>query len=231
MISSWVVAVMLAGAPGKAAVKEVPLTTIDAPFGHFGDVVVPEKGATPTTDLPVRFAPESCEPQIIRLAAQVTGAMAAIEQLTAWVKVNNLEGKLFSRKELLTESIALLTKSSLSANHSCTPLKTRDAFKLMAADAPAKFCAAELERSTGDFWLMADKKPAAVFNVMNGGTNVCRPRISTTLFDSKGKARLLIHLDWGGDTSFTVIGDRCQNLDFTFDTKQQTFTGKRISCK
>ena len=219
---------ILAAAPVKAP---APLTNISAPFGHYGDVVEPAKAEGAPVDLPVKFAPEKCEVQVILLAHHVSGAMRSIEQITAWLKANALENKLFSRKDTLLETIALLGKSTLSAQRACTEFKTRNGYAVTMTDAPAEFCDAPPGRATGDFWLMAGKKPAAVINIAQGAPNACKPRISTALFDSKAKVRLLVNLDWGGETSFTVIGDRCQNIDFTFDSATQEFVPKRISCK
>ncbi len=234
MVSQVMLSALVMAAPvGTAAAKPqaVTLTTLSAPFGHFGDVVQKETGSELTTDLPVRLKWASCEPQVVRLAAQVAGSIRAIEQLTQWLKDNKLEGTFFARKELLTESIALLSKSTLSADHACAPLKLGNGYALPMADAPKKLCAAPVDRSTGDYWLTADGKTAAVMQVSEGAPVVCKPRVSTLLFDSKGKARLRINLDWGGTTSFTLFGDRCQNLEFTFDAGQQAFVPKKTACK
>src|SRR5438270_560140 len=51
----------------------------------------------------------------------------------------------------------------------------------------------------------------------------CLPRFSVVLFDQSGIARFRLHADYGGTSSFSLLGDKCVGLDFTFDDSTQAF--------
>jgi hypothetical protein len=59
----------------------------------------------------------------------------------------------------------------------------------------------------------------------------CAVRVSTVFYDQTGKARLQVHNDLVGRESFTLLGDSCRNVDFTFDEKLNGYKARPTKCK
>jgi hypothetical protein len=57
------------------------------------------------------------------------------------------------------------------------------------------------------------------------------PRLSTVLFDARGAPRVRLHADWGGVLSTSLLGEKCQVVDYTFDSGKQVFVPAWKSCK
>ena len=55
--------------------------------------------------------------------------------------------------------------------------------------------------------------------------------LTAYLFDAKGVARVRLHADWGGAMSATLVGERCQLVDYVLDADKQVFTPAWKSCK
>ena len=210
-----------------------PLGEISAPFGHIGNVVdaLPQGGVSDSDKL---LAPkwEGCEPKGVYLMRFLGGASRALEQLQQSLdRSPGSEKKLFGRKAVLTEVMKLLGSSRFELKLGCAAGELGDGYKLELTAPPKKWCDAKADASEGEFWFFSKNKPAAVISVQKGGTDVCKPRLSTVLFDGKGAARVRLHADWGGAVSATLVGDRCQLVDYTLDTDKQAFLPVWKSCK
>ena len=123
-----------------------------------------------------------------------------------------------------------LSSARFEQKVSCTAAPLGEGFKLELSAPPKKWCDAK-DATEGEFWYFAGKSPSAVISVQKGGTDVCKPRLSTVLFDAKGVARVRLHADWGGALSATLVGDRCQLVDYTLDPDRQVFVPVWKSCK
>lgn len=223
-------ALILAAAPPP---PPPPLGEISAPFGHIGNVVdALPKGGVSDSDKVIAPRWEGCEPKGIYLMRFLGGASRALEQLQQSLdRSPGSEKKLFGRKAVLTEVMKLLSSSRFEQKLSCAPAELADGYRLELTVPPKKWCDAKADASEGEFWFFSKTRPAAVISAQKGGTDVCKPRLSTVLFDGKGVARVRMHADWGGAVSATLVGDRCQLVDYTLDTDKQVFLPVWKSCK
>lgn len=216
-----------------AAPPPAPPADITAPLGHIGNVVeAPPVGGLSESDRVVVPAWEGCEPKGVYLMRFMGGTARALEQFQQSLdRSPGAEKKLFGRKDVLGEVMKQLGTSKLEAKNACAAAKLADGFRLELTAAPKKWCDAKGDAQDGEFWFFASNKPAGVISVAKGGADVCKPRLSTVLFDAKGVARVRLHADWGGEMSATLLGDRCQIIDYAFDSGKQAFVGTWKSCK
>lgn len=206
---------------------------IPAPFGHYGSVVgkVPA-GGLPGNDKVLLPAWEGCDPQAIFVMRFFSGTARALEQLQQSLdRAPGVEKKLFGRVGTLGELMRSLGSSTFDARRDCTEPKLAEGFKLELTALPKKWCDAPATAQDGAFWYAANGKSVAVLNVAPGGEKACRPRLSAVLFDAKGVARLRVQADWAGEVSATLLGDRCQVLEYTLDREKQAMTPAWKSCK
>lgn len=206
---------------------------ISAPFGHIGNVVTPvPAGGIPGSDKVLLPAWEDCEPQAVWLMRFFSGTARALEQLQSSLdRAPGAEKRLFGRTGVLAELISRLGTAVFDARRDCSEPKLVDGFKLELTSPPKKWCDAPADAQDGAFWFSSLKKPAAVVQLSAGGEKACRPRLSAVLFDLKGVARLRFHADWGGEVSATLVGERCQNIEYSFDRDRQVFVPAWKSCK
>ncbi len=224
---SLCLSLLISAPPAPAPLPELP-----APLGHFGDVVSPPPaGAVPSTDKLVVPALEGCAPQAVSLMKFLGGDVRALEQLQDWLDKAGLEKKLFLKKGALGEVMRHLAQARFEPQKSCAALPVKDGFKLELAGAPKKLCPADAAQALGDFWFFTAGKPAAVVTVETGAPDACRLRMSSVLFDPKGAPRVRLHADWGAQMAVTLVGDRCQLVEFTFDKGKQAFTPALKTCK
>jgi hypothetical protein len=228
-MNSIFVSLLLAAAPAPAPA----LGEISTPLGHIGNVVdaLPKGGVSDSDKL---LAPkwEGCDAKGIYLMRFMGGAGRALEQLQQSLdRAAGSEKKLFGRKGVLTEVMKLLSASRFELKESCPAAPLADGFKLELTAPPKKWCDAKLDATEGEFWFFSGKSPAAVISVQKGGTDVCKPRLSTVLFDAKGMGRVRLHADWGGAISATLVGEKCQLVDYTLDVDKQVFVPVWKSCK
>lgn len=217
---------LVAAPPAPALLPELP-----APLGHLGNVIEPvPAGGVPDKTIVATFP--SCDPQAIFLLRALGGTARAVEQLQQWLDAApGLEKKLFARQGQLGDVVKHLADARLSAKRACTPPAVKEGFKLELVGAPKKLCPAPADATTGDFWFFTGETVAAVVNLLPGAPDACRPRLSVVLFDSKGQARVRLHADWGGVSSLTLVGDRCQSVDFVFSAEKQAFAPVLKTCK
>lgn len=222
-----VASLLLAAAPPPA------LGEISAPLGHIGNVVdVLPKGGESDTDKVVAPKWEGCEPKGVYLMRLMGGAGRVLEQLQQSLdRAPGAEKKLFGRKAVLTEVMKQLSTSKFEPKVGCAAPELAEGFKLELNGPPKKWCDAKSDASEGEFWSLSNGKPAAVIFVTKGGTDACKPRVSMVLFDAKGAGRVRVHADWGGAVSTTMVGERCQLVDYTLDAERQVFLPVWKSCK
>ena len=216
-----------------AAPPPPPLGEISAPLGHIGNVVdvLPKTGVSDSDKL---VAPkwEGCEPQGIYLMRFMGGAGRALEQLQQSLdRSPGSEKKLFGRKGVLTEVMKNLSTSKLEPKLSCPATPLAEGYKLELTAPPKKWCDAAADASEGEFWFFSGKSPAGVISVQKGAVELCKPRLSTVLFDAKGVGRVRLHADWGGAMMATLVGEKCQLVDYTLDAEKQAFMPAWKSCK
>ncbi len=221
-------ALILAAPPVAPALGE-----ISAPLGHIGNVVdALPKGGVSDSDKLVAPQWEGCEPKGIYLMRFMGGAGRALEQLQQSLdRAPGSEKKLFGRKSVLGEVMKQLSTSRFEQKLSCPAAPLEGGFKLELTATPKKWCDAKADATDGEFWFFSGKSAAAVISVQKGATDVCKPRLSTVLFDAKGVARVRLHADWGGEISATLVGERCQLVNYVLDPDRQVFTPAWKSCK
>lgn len=221
-------ALILAAPPAAPALGE-----ISAPLGHIGNVVdALPKGGISDSDKLVAPQWEGCEPKGIYLMRFMGGAGRALEQLQQSLdRAPGSEKKLFGRKSVLGEVMKQLSTSRFEPKVSCPAAPLADGFKLELTATPKTWCDAKGDATEGEFWFFSGKSAAAVISVQRGATDICKPRLSTVLYDAKGVGRVRLHADWGGAISVTLVGERCQRLDYVFDADRQVFLPSWKSCK
>ncbi len=224
-------ALALAVAAKPSAPPLPPLPDIEPPLGRFDAVAGPvPEGGVPDKTLVATF--EGCPPRAISLLRALSGTARAVEQLQLWLDATpGLERRLFQSREQLGEVIKQLADARLSLKRSCTAPPLADGFKLELASATPRLCPAPQGATTGDFWFFTKEQPAAVVDVQPGHANACDPKLSVVLFDAKGGARVRVHVDGAFAPSMTVVGDRSQCIEFSWDTQKQVFSPRAKSCK
>ncbi len=219
---------LLAAPPAPPTLGE-----ISTPLGHIGNVVdAPPVGGLSETDRVVLPVWEGCEAKGVYLMRLMGGTARALEQLQQSLdRAPGAEKKLFARKGVLTEVMKQLSTSRLEPKTACTASTLNDGFQLELTAAPRKWCDAKPEVQEGEFWFFSAGKPAGVISVQKGSPDACKPRLSTVLFDAKGAARVRVHADWGGAMGATLVGERCQVVDYALDPTKQAFVPSWKSCK
>ncbi len=219
---------LLAAAPpaGKEPVKPLPM--LPAPLGRFGNFVeAPPSGGLPADQKILVGKIDGCDrDQAFYLTRAVSGAMAVVQQVDTWIQQTpGLEKKLLTRAKL-AEVAQRVAASSAVETKLCEAPALADGHRLELTKSAGKTCPAGAGFRTGDFWWTKDGKATAVVALSNAAADAkdrCLPRLSVVLFDKAGIARIRVHADWNGASSLTVLGDRCQGLDFAFDAGAQAF--------
>lgn len=225
MLSLFVASVLVASPPA--------LGEISAPLGRIGNVVdrLPQGGVA-DSDKILRPTWGDCEPKAIYLMRFMGGTGRALEQFQQSLdRSPGSEKKLFGRKGVLSEVMKKLGSSRFDPQISCTPIALVDGYKVQLTAPPKKWCEGQVDSAEGEFWFFAAAKPQAVISVQHGETDACKPRLSAVFFDAKGAARLRLHADWGGEMSATLVGERCQVVEYTLDSARQVFVPVWKSCK
>lgn len=221
--------IALSAAPPPALPGEIM-----APLGHVGNVVdAPPKGGLSESDRVVLPKWELCEAKGVYLMRFLSGSSRALEQVQLSLdRVPGSEKTLFGKKKgALGEVMKQLSSSKFEAKVPCEPSPLVDGYKLELSGLPKKWCDAKPDAQEGEFWFFTRGKPAAVISVQKGATDVCKPRLSTVLFDGKGVGRLRLHADWGGAIETFLLGEKCQALEYTLDAEKQAFVPTWKSCK
>lgn len=208
---------------------------IPSPLGHIGNAVAPPPtGGAIETDRVVLPKWEGCEPQGVFLMRFLGGTTRALEQLQQSLdRAPGAEKKLFAaKKNVLGEVMRHLSASKFEPRRSCDATPVVQGFKLELTAPPKKFCDTKDDPQDGEFWFFTKGKPAAVVLVSKGADDhVCKPRVSTVLFDAKGVGRVWVHADWGGEMSATLSGEKCQVIDYALSKETGGFVATWNSCK
>jgi hypothetical protein len=224
---------VLHAAPAAPAPPPQP-AEIASPLGHIGNAVAaPPTGGTTDSDRVVLPTWEGCEPQGVFLMRFLGGTTRALEQLQQSLdRAPGAEKKLFAgKKNVLGEVMKNLSGSKFEPRRACEASAVKQGFKLELAAPPKKWCDTKDDPQDGEFWFFTKGKPAAVVLVSKGEKDVCKPRLSTVLFDAKGVGRVWLHADWGGEMSASLAGEKCQVLDYAFDKEKGGFVPTWNSCK
>jgi hypothetical protein len=243
MLSSLAI-VLLAAAPKAQAEKPVPpppppaalpaeLPEFRGDLPSLNDVArPPPKGGLVGGELTKVLFPEKCEAgTAVDLSRTLHVSMNTLEKVQAWLDATpGLEEKLFDSKGTLGEVARLVGGSKAVPEQRC-PLSTDEGWKLATSKVGTRPCERTAGR-LGDFWWFHADKPAGVVAVSPGKAgNNCAVRLSSMLFDQKGKTRLQVHNDLQAPPSFTLLGDWCRNVEFKFDEKLNGFKARPTKCK
>lgn len=230
MIASFVtVALVVAAAPA-------PLPPLPVPLGRLHDVLELENhtGAAASDEQAFVFEPVGCgHPVTINLSRLLGGTNHALGQLQDWLNLTTgLDRSLFGPTSRLTELVDRLSRAQYSAQKACAAPKPVGGYRLELMSAP-KLCAASGASRATEHWFVSDGKPFAAVVVSSAAPkahDACLPRLSLVLFDAQGAARLRYHADYAGAVSASLMGERCQQIDFTLDQKAQAFTAVKARC-
>lgn len=217
-MTAFILMAVVAAAPPAPALPDMP-----APLGRLSQVLDLPEGGVPAGEKLVEVQLPGCEKKTpINTTRFAAGAMYALQQLGEWLnKTKGLEDSLV-RKGALTEATVALSQSLASDVHACKPLPGT------VTQAP-KLCPGP---GASEVWMAVKEKPAAVVRwASSSGADKCLPKVSAVLFDNKGQARLRYDADFGAAVSATLVGDKCQNVVFTFDAETQVFHAARRGCK
>jgi hypothetical protein len=199
-----------------------PLPDVPAPLGRLDGVLVEKDTAPKLNEKIVSAQLKGCDhPVPLHVTRFVSGVMFALQQLLEWMaKTPGLEAQLYQRKGVLGEVLAGLGRSLPGEVHACKP---------MAKDAAAapKLCPGA---GADEAWLLDGKRPAAQAR-WEASSKECLPRITGVLFDDRSAVRVRYEADFAGEVKVTLMGDRCQNVVFSFDSQTQVFHAERRGCK
>jgi hypothetical protein len=229
MVFALVTALTLAAPPPPP-----PLGEISAPLGHIGNVVdAPPKGGVSDSDKVVVPQWEGCQAQGVYLMRFLGGSARALEQLQQSLDRGgaDAEKRLFGRKGVLGEVMKQLGSSRFESRVPASPSALADGYRLELTAAPRKWSDAPPGAAEGEYWFFAQGKPAAVVSLQRGAPDACKPRLSTVLFDARGTPRVRLHADWGGALSASLIGERCQAVEYSLQPERQVFSPLWKSCK
>lgn len=232
MLLSSLIAVAVLAAPAPA--QELPLLAGDLPSLAQAAGPPPPGGVRGGERVEV-VRPKACGADTaVHLSRVLQVSLHTLSKLQGWLdQTDGLEARLFSGKGRLAEVSKLVSGAEPSARLCTVP--SADGWKLVPQKAPPSKCkASEVPAGRlGDYWWTHAAKPAAVVAVSEPapGADNCRPRVSAVLFDQTGKARLRFHSDLYAPPQFTLLGDRCQALEFSHDEKVSGFKATPTPCK
>jgi hypothetical protein len=173
------------------------------------------------------YSGEQCPGRAVSIMQAMGAALTTVERVQAWFKDNpGAEAALF-KKDTLAQAMKHASAGVPSAATPCKPWATND-WQLAPTD-PGKLCDSKKPPpATERYFTVKGKASSAV--LVRPAADPCKPRVSIALFDPKGKTRLLVHADFGGAMSATVVGDRCR-VDFTYDPSVEAFKADWKACK
>ncbi len=239
------VSLALAAAPDPWAA----LPPIPAPLGHLGDSLLdaPEGGVTGGEKVVISKYEGCARDRAVFLTRFVSGAALGGNQLQLWLAADKaVEAAVFKEPGTLARTLDVAREGTFVEGERCQAAP-REGWKLELAAVPKSLCnKPRAKPGEGEFWfsrpMLTERRPgdppappklprgmfSAVVRVAPAAPNIedrCRLRISSALFDDKGKARLLFHADYGAALAVEVRGDGC-SLDFTFDPAVQGFRAR-----
>lgn len=221
MVPSLVALSLLAGLPA--------LKPLQPPLALFSaEMLVDAKLASPqNADDFLVYGGEQCPGRGVSIMRAMGGALTTVERVQAWFKENpGAEAALF-KKDTLAAAMKHVSAGVPSTSTPCKPWAAND-WQFAPTD-PGKLCESKKPPSVTERYLTVKGRASSAIQV-RPAADPCMPRVSIALFDQKGKTRLLVHADFGGVMSATVVGDRCR-VDFTYEPSIEAFKADWKACK
>lgn len=223
MTSSLAVLALLSGLPTLKPLPP-PLALFSNELLQDANLASPQNG-----DAFLSYASEQCPGRAISTMRAMGGALTTLERLQGWFKENpGAEAALF-KKGTLGEVMKHTSAGVPGALTPCKPWAAGAPDWQFAPTDPGKLCDAKQPPAASARYFTVKGKASSAVQV-RPAADPCQPRVSIALFDPKGKTRLVLHADFGGVMSATVVGDRCK-LDFVFDPETGAFKPEWKSCK
>ena len=224
--------------------KAAPLPPLSPPLGRIGDVVqaVPKGGKSGREKVVTGNLARCDAPQAFYIERFFTqGALGAMEQVHTWLVQNpDVQRRLFGKKDVFVKTLDGARSGYFHDGSLCPKEKPlAEGWRLNAPRAPSRLCKGERGPiSEGGLWLFVrpgtedalkrtDFRGAVLLSPSEPEADKpCLPRLSATVYDAAGNARLRYHADWSAAAEVEILGDGCQRLHFTFDPAQKHFTPK-----
>jgi hypothetical protein len=202
------------------------LKPLDPPLVVYSSELISDDSQARDGDSLMVFGGQACPGRAASAMRALGGALSLLERLQRWFSDNpDAERRLFGRKGVLAELLTTTSESSVVASRSCTPPKLAEGWKWAFGMAPKLCPAASPSNQT---WFVRSQKVAAAV-VVTAAADVCSPRLSTALFDPKGRVRVLLNVDFSSVPSVTLMGASCK-LELVFDSESKRFIGQWKSC-
>lgn len=206
------------------------LTPLQPPLAEFSVEVLQDTASTSPQghDRFLPYGGAACPTKAISTTRALGGALMTLERAQAWLGKNpGVEAKLF-KKDTLGDVKKQLTYAVPTTTRGCAPPALVDGWRWPAATS-GKLCTPK-EPSKDEAWFVGAKNQTAAAVLVRPAADPCQPRLSIALFDSKGKNRLVVHADFGGSMSATLVGDACQ-IELTYAPELEAFKPQWKSCK
>jgi len=227
---------LLLSAEPHAALRWEDVEPINPPLGSLEEAVsVEPPTGLPGTELTTTVQYPGCPvKQVLWLQRFALNAALAASKIATWVE-QPLPEPVLQRREVLTQAILAIRQSAPAARKSCvglgegwktSPLKTRDVAQCNAQTRARTSWFSVPEARPVRYSAVVHHAPPAV-----GSKEPCRPRMSATLFDDAGVARIRYHTDFQNHVSAELLGDGCWNVLFTLDEATQVFQPRPLRKK
>ncbi|MDX2013772.1 MAG: hypothetical protein SFW67_26490 [Myxococcaceae bacterium] len=220
---SLIAATVLAGLPTLAPFQP-PLALFSVEVIQDGPSNIASNG-----DSLIPYGADTCAARSISTMRAMGGGLSMIERTLTWLEGQpGVEAKLFGKRGALGEVMKHVSTAAIAPRTSCVAPKLVDGWR-WSLDAAPKLCAVKSDAPTNERWLLVKDVPAAAV-VVNRSPDPCQSRVSMALFDAKGKTRVLLHADFAGAMSATLVGPKCR-VELTYDPTLEAFKAEWKSCK
>ncbi|MBE2248771.1 MAG: hypothetical protein IAE78_04410 [Myxococcus sp.] len=212
-----------------AALTALPaLKPLQPPLAVFTVEVLKGDGPAEGGDRLITYAGPECSTRSVSSLRAMGAALTMLERVQQWLEQNpGAEAKLF-KKGTLAAAMKHASQGAFTGLAPCRAPSLVDGWKWPATDL-GKLCPAKQPGPSSQVWLAVKSQPSSALSVTAASTP-CQPRLSIALFDPKGRARAVLHADFGGVMSAVLLGDRCQ-VEFTYDPDVEAFQAQWKSCK
>jgi hypothetical protein len=205
------------------------LKPFQPPLAMFSVEVIQDGPSAVATngDSLVPYGGEKCAARSISTMRAMGGGLSMLERTLSWLEQNpGVEAKLYGRAGTLGAVMKHVSSAAIGSQRTCTAPVLTDGWR-WSFDAAPKLCTADA--ATNERWLLVKDVPAAAV-VVNRSPDPCQSRVSLAMFDAKGKTRVLLHADFAGAMSATLVGPKCR-IDLTYDPSVEAFKPEWKSCK
>jgi hypothetical protein len=177
----------------------------------------------------IPYGAEKCAARSISTMRAMGGGLSMIERTLSWLEQNpGVEAKLYGKPGVLAEVMTHASGGAIALRSACTAPVLADGWK-WTLDAAPKLCPVKAEALGNQRWLLVKDAPAAAV-VVNRAPDPCQSRVSIAMFDAKGKTRVVLHADFAGAMSATLVGPKCR-VELTYDPALEAFKPEWKSCK